>query len=137
MGAVRESSPCIEHLGGDQYRCRNSGIVMRVRVLPIHCSCGGEAMPPARPPRTMDDLEQLVAEYAGRPLEERDLVRLEACGGCHELWACNHCRRHETDGCIGTRFAGFATRVISDTCSCEKWSEPCNCLPTGCACHAR
>jgi hypothetical protein len=33
------SSPCIEHLGGNRYRCRKQKFVITTDVLPIRCSC--------------------------------------------------------------------------------------------------
>jgi len=35
------NSPCIEHLGGDQYRCVNLGITFPATVLPVRCGCSG------------------------------------------------------------------------------------------------
>lgn len=109
------NSPCIEHLSGNDYRCRNLGMKIRATRLPIHCSCGG-------PTRSMDDLEQAVAEHAQRPLAERDVERLDICAGCGQLWKFNHCLQLDTDGCGGSRFLAYAIRLLADDPGCELWS---------------
>ncbi len=40
-----ETSPCIENIEGDKYRCRNTGVEFRTTQLPIVCPCSD---PPVR-----------------------------------------------------------------------------------------
>jgi len=113
------NSPCIEHLGGETYRCKNRGITFETHVLPIHCNCDGS--PALPPPRSLDDLEQAVSEHAGRPLEQCEVERLEQCDACRSLFDFHYCLALDTEGCVGARLTAFCTRVLGGFEPCQEW----------------
>lgn len=81
----RDNSPCIEHLGGNRYRCVNRGYLITTDVLPIHCACGQP------PPQPVDAAQWFTTYYAKQdypmlPLSAI-LARLERCrsANCEKL----------------------------------------------------
>lgn len=78
---MKPNSPCIEHLGGNKYRCSNLGFTFHTDVLPIRCLCSlGKAEPVAQiPPGPGTHLSRLIARFQ-RVLPWWDMQPHKGCG---------------------------------------------------------
>ena len=144
------NSPCIEHLGGDRYRCRTRGIVITTMVLPILCCSEYIDLTEARERLgiSVDDMKHwahALARWtrAGFPVRDQaevERIERECCVPCEEYvtddaaWVskivgwlsgtrygrCKQC------GCgLSTSKLSVANKIAMATESCKllKWGE--------------
>lgn len=87
---TRPNSPCIEHLGGDQYRCTTRGWVFKTDTLPIRCGCTSAAKPPPAPRRPQDTMADRYAKIAHNGPHEVSLETLLARVDKCVTMSCEH-----------------------------------------------
>lgn len=79
---MRENSPCIEHVEGNHYRCKNHGFDIHTDVLPIFCGPCNDIAPDRDVEVRQSPQGKVSPLFGDRIAALTRAVGIKPCGGC-------------------------------------------------------
>ncbi len=121
-------SACIEHLDGNRYRCKNTGLVIVTDVLPIHC-CSADVL--AIPFRERPSLSERIREHlqqlpdVTRSPEDLDRIITICTTQCKRLGT-GRWGEVNYEGCprFGRPCTGAFKKWTTSIADAKTWCEP-------------